>query len=56
MKKSSSSTSRKQTKPKVRKEYLKNISGGRGRGVFIPEDLPDPDEIRRIVDEHFKRQ
>ncbi|HAT3877869.1 TPA: hypothetical protein I8669_002701 [Legionella pneumophila] len=50
MKKSSKASSKKQTKEKVKKDNLKNISGGRRD---IPDHQPDPGPIRRIVDEHF---
>ncbi|WED44274.1 hypothetical protein [Legionella cardiaca] len=50
--KKSPNSSKNQTKGKIKKDNLKNISGGR---IFIPENLPSPDEIRRILDERLKR-
>ncbi|CEK11806.1 hypothetical protein [Legionella hackeliae] len=52
MKKSSSNSSKKQTKENLKKNNLKNISGGK---FYIPDVQPDPDEIRRILDERLKR-
>ncbi|WED43986.1 hypothetical protein [Legionella cardiaca] len=51
MKKSSQKSVKDKTKETIKNENLKNISGGR---VHIPE-LPDPSEIRRILDERRKR-
>ncbi|KTD07061.1 hypothetical protein [Legionella jamestowniensis] len=54
MKKSSSSTSKKRTKPKVKKDDLKHISGGVSlKDVLKPpenkDNPPDSDEIGRLI-------
>ncbi|KTD12133.1 hypothetical protein [Legionella jamestowniensis] len=48
MKKSSSGSSKKQTKPKIKKDDLKNISGGNRRTIELSER--EKDELR----ENFK--
>ncbi|OCH97139.1 hypothetical protein A8135_05800 [Legionella jamestowniensis] len=60
MEKSSPGSSRKQSKPKVKKNDLKNISGGtRLKDVFDPpahnESPHDSDDIRRLIREGIKR-
>ncbi|STX49159.1 hypothetical protein [Legionella hackeliae] len=58
MKKSSSDSLKKQTKPKVKKTDLKNISGGAllkdALNPPVPQNPIDSDEIERLIRQGIK--